>query len=49
MIDLCSSEDDSGESEASGDKILVLSPIKPRISEHSKKKHRGSSISDEIH
>ena len=47
MIDLCSSEDDSDESEASGDEILVLSPIKPRISECSKKKHRGSSISDD--
>ena len=45
VIDLCSTEDDDDEDD---DKNLVLSPIKPRISKHPKKKHRGSSVGDPL-
>ena len=45
MIDLCSTEDVDDEDD---DKNLALSPIKPRISKHPKKKHKGSSVSDPL-
>ena len=41
VIDLCSTEDDDDEDDDDDNKNLVLSPIKPRISKHPKKKHRG--------